>query len=162
MQRLSSTSTGFYKRVFPVLWIGFLGIFFGFSLWARWHPQAMKGPPMDVTFLWMPLLMAGIGVVFYRRFISDLMDEVWLDGDGLVIKNRAEKRRIALADVVNVNATISTNPRRITLMLRTETRFGSEVSFVPATTLGFLRLFKLDPIALDLIKRVDAARQAAR
>jgi len=162
MRRLSSTRTGFYKRVFPLLWIGFLTLFFSFSLWARWHPEAVSGTPPDIMFLLMPAFMAVVGFFIYRRLIADLVDEAWLDGDWLVVKNRGEKRRVALADVINVNATTSTNPRRVTVMLRTETRFGSEVTFMPATTLGFLSVFKPDPIALELIRRVDAARQIAR
>lgn len=162
MRRLSSTSTGFYKRVFPVMWFGFIALFLGFSLWSRLQPQDVDGPPPDVMFVLTPLFMAGVGFFTFRRLIFDLMDEVWLDGDWLVIGNRHDKCRVALADVMNVNATTATNPRRITLMTRTATRFGSSISFMPASPRGFLSAFKPDPIALDLIRRVDAARLAAR
>lgn len=162
MQRLSSTSTWFYKGLFPVLWFGFISLFFVISLWARFHPESVRGQPPDPMFLLMPLLMAAIGYFVFRRLIFDLVDEVWLDGDWLVVTNRGEKRRVALGEVMNVNATTTTNPRRITVMLRTETRFGSSFSFIPAGSRGFLSLFKPDPIATELIKRVDAARQAAR
>ncbi len=162
MRRLSSTSTGFYKRVFPVLWFGFISLFFVLSLWARFHPESVRGRPPEPMFLLMPLLMATIGYFVFRRLIFDLVDEVWLDGDWLVVSNRGEKRRVALGDVMNVNATTTTNPRRITLMLRTESRFGSSLSFIPASPRGLMSLFKPDPIATELIKRVDAIRQAAR
>ncbi len=162
MRRLSSTSTGFYKWVFPALWFGFIALFFGFSLWAWLHPQSLNGPSLDPMFLLMPLLMAGIGFVIFRRLIFDLMDEVWLDGDWLVVKNRNDKGRIALTEVMNVNFTTTTHPRRVTVMTRTATRFGSSISFMPASPRGFLSAFKPDPIALDLIKRVDAARHASR
>lgn len=162
MQRLSSTRTGFYKRVFPVMWFGFIVFFFGFSLWSRLHPQDFNKPPPDPMFLLMPLVMAGLGFFVFRRLIFDLMDEVWLDRDWLVVKNRRDTCRIALTDVMNVNATVSTNPRRVTVMTRSATRFGASISFMPAGPRGFLSAFKPDPIALDLIRRVDAARQAAR
>lgn len=162
MQRLSSAKTVFYKRIFPIVWFGFIAFYLAFSWWAWLHPQAVDGPPIDPMFLLMPLVMAGMGFVVFRWLMFDLMDEVWLDSAGLLFKNRHDTCRVPLADVINVNATIMTNPRRVTVMTRTETRFGSSLSFAPASPRGLLGAFKLDPVALDLIKRVDAARQAAR
>lgn len=162
MQRLSSTRTRFYKRVFPVLWFGFIAVFFGFSLWAWLHPQAMNGPPIDPMFLLMPVLMASLGFFIFRYLIFDLMDEVWLDGERLVVKNRNDTCRVALADVINVNFTAMTNPRRVTVMTRTATRFGTNISFMPASPRSIFSAFRPDPIALDLIRHVDAARQVPR
>jgi len=162
MRRLSSSSTYFYKRVFPVLWFGFLLAFFGFALWGRLHPGMVAGQPPDAMFLLMPLLMAGIGFVVFRKLVFDLVDEVELDGDWLVVRNRGERGRVALADVMNVNATTMSNPRRVTVMLRTESRFGRSFSFVPAGPRGFLGAFKPDPVAMELIERVDALRRVPR
>lgn len=162
MRRLSSSSTFFYKRIFPVLWFGFLLVFLAIALWSTLYPQASARPQPVVPFLLMPLLMAGIGFLVFRKLIFDLVDEVWLDGDWLVVKNRDEQRRVALSDVMNANATTMTNPRRITVMLRTDTRYGRSFSFMPASPRGFLSAFKPDPIATDLIERVDALRRAAR
>jgi len=159
MQRLSSTSTGFYKRVFPGLWFGFIALFFGFALWDRWHGGVSRGTPSDVMLLVTPLLMAAFGVVLFRRLLFDLVDEVWQDGDWLVLVDRGQQRRVALTDVVNVN-TSNTNPRRITVMLRTGS--PSSFSFMPASPRGFLSAFRPDPIAIELIRRVDARRQVAR
>ena len=159
MQRLSARSTGFYKRVFPALWFGFIALFFALALWGRWHAGILHGESPDVMFLVTPLLMAAFGVVLFRRLLFDLVDEVWRDGDWLVLVDRGQKRRVALADVVNVN-TSNTNPRRITVMLRTGS--PSSFSFMPASPRGFLSAFKPDPIAIELISRVDALRQAAR
>lgn len=162
MQRLSSTSTWFYKRMFPAVWFGFIALFFAFSLWARLHPEISRGPPPDLMFMVMPLFMAVVGFIVFRQLIFDLVDEVWLDGDWLLVTNHGEKQRVALADVMNINSSTRTNPRRVTVMLRTKTRLGSSFSFVPASPRGFLSAFKPDPVATDLIRRVDAARQAAR
>ena len=162
MQRLSSSKTWFYKRVFPIVWFGFIAAFFGFAWWAQLHPASVDGPPPDLMFFVMPLLMAVIGYVVFRRLIFDLMDEVWQDGDWLVVTNRGEKRRVPLSDVINVNVTTTTNPRRITVMLRSATPLGSEFNFMPASPRGLFSLFKPDPVARELIKRVDATRQVAR
>ena len=156
MQRLSSPSTFFYKRVFPVLWFGFLVVMALTSLGLGRAPQRADLMP----FLIGPAIMAIFGFVLMRKLVFDLVDEVWLDGDHLVIKHRGEPSRIPLREVINVNATSMTNPRRITLMLRAaSSRFGKEVTFMPNSPRSFLGGFKTDPVAADLIHRIDALRQ---
>lgn len=161
MRRLSSSSTYFYKRVFPILWFGFLLVFLAIALWGTLYPQASARPQPIMPFLLMPLLMGGIGFLVFRKLIFDLVDEVWLDGDWLVVKNHDEQRRVALSDVMNVNATTMTHPRRVTVMLRTDSRYGRSFSFMPASPLGFLSAFNPDPIATELIERVDALRRTS-
>jgi hypothetical protein len=63
---------------------------------------------------------------------------------------------------MNVNATIMVNPRRITLLLRADSRFGRSITFMPTSPRGFGAAFKADPIAAELIGRVDALRQVRR
>src|SRR5574337_1480064 len=113
MRRLSSSSTYFYKRVFPLFWFGSLLLFLGLALWGRLRPGVFADAPPDAMFLLMPLLMGGIGFAVFRKLVFDLVDEVELDGDWLVVRNRGERGRVALADVMNVNATTLSNPRRV-------------------------------------------------
>ncbi|WP_449427351.1 hypothetical protein [Rhodanobacter umsongensis] len=162
MRRLSSPYTFFYKRVFPLLWCGFLLIVFSMQFLAGRHARIPDEPTAMLPFLLMPVFMLGVGFFIYRKLIHDLVDEVWLDGDWLVVKNRGEKIRVALSDVINVNATTMTNPRRVTVMLRTDSRFGRNLTFIPASPRSFLAAFRPDPIAMELIQRVDALRGAAR
>ena len=162
MRRLSSSYTYFYKRIFPLLWCGFLLVFVAIQLWAIQHARTPVQPAQILPFLLMPLLMVGVGFFIYRKLIHDLMDEVWLDGDYLVVKNRGEQRRVALVDVMNINASTMTNPRRLTVMLRIDSRFGRSFSFMPASPRGFMSAFQPDPIATELIERVDALRGGSR
>lgn len=162
MRRLSSSSTYFYKRIFPALWFGFLLVFLAVALWGTQHGGISMQPEQTVPFLLAPVFMAGVGFFVYRQLIHDLVDEVWLDGDWLVVKNHDEQRRVALSDVMNINASTMTNPCRITVMLRTDSRFGRNLTFIPASPRGFMSAFKLDPIAAELIERVDALRGASR
>ena len=162
MRRLSSSSTYFYKRIFPILWFGFLLVFLAIALWGTQHARASVQPQQIVPFLLVPVFMGGVGVFIFRKLIQDLVDEVWLDGDWLVVKNRDGQRRVALSDVMNVNASTMINPRRITVMLRTDSRYGCSFSFMPASPRGFLSAFRPDPIATELIERVDALRGVAR
>lgn len=158
MRRLSSTLTMFYKRVFPVVWLIF-PVFSGLILWnalTRSHSSVVWP-----SFL-PPLIIFVIGGLLFKKLIFDLVDEVWLDSDQLLVKNRGLQARVALADVINVNATIMVNPRRITLLLRADSRFGRNITFMPASPRGFTAAFKPDPIATELIGRIDALRQARR
>ena len=162
MRRLSSSLTFFYKRVFPVLWIGFVLTVFGLQFWAMQHARMNAPAPPFFPLVLMPLFMVGVMLLLYRMLLHDLLDEVWLDGDYLVLKNRGEKIRVALSNVMNVNASTMTNPRRVTVMLRTDSRFGRNLTFMPASPRGFMAGFKPDPIATELIGRVDALRGASR
>ena len=155
MQRLSSPSTFFYKRVFPVFWFGLVAAFLAIGVMVALQRQGDRALPAT-----MPVLVAVVGFAVFRRLIFDLVDEVWLDGEQLVVKNRGESSRIELANVVNVNCTTLTHPPRVTLMLRTPSRIlGNEVTFMPKGTRGLLAAFRPNPIAMDLIRRVDALRR---
>lgn len=162
MRRLSSSLTFFYKRFFPVLWIGFMLTVFGLPIWAMQHARADAPSQPFFPLVLMLLFMTGVMFLLYRKLLHDLLDEVRLDGDYLVAKNHSEKIRVALSDVMNVNAAAMTNPRRVTLMLRTDSRFGRNLTFMPASPRGFMSAFKPDPIATELIRRVDALRGVAR
>lgn len=158
MRRLSSRYTYFYKRIFPLLWFGTLAAIVLVVAHSTLPSRASVLP-----FLIAPVFMAGLGFVLYRKLIADLVDEVWLASDVLLVKNRGDEISVGLRDVVNVNAVTMMNPRRITLMLRSDTRLGQHISFMPAVQLGsFVSSFKPDPIASELIERIDALRTPTR
>jgi hypothetical protein len=50
----------------------------------------------------------------------------------------------------------------ITLMSRSDSRFGRNIGFIPANPRGFLGIFKPDPIAAELIGRTAALRGIPR
>ncbi len=151
MRRISSGWTFFYKRVFPVIWFGFLAVFLAISFFQipQWNRAALP-------FLIMPIIMMGFGYYFMQKFVFDLADEVWEDGDSLVVKNRDRQERIDLADIKNVNYSALTSPPRVTLSLRRPTIFGDQVAFcAPVRVVPFAT----SPLINDLIDRVDDARE---
>lgn len=155
MQRLSSSMTFFYKRVFPVIWFGFIAIFA--VSWFAAGSSVPAGNPDRWVGLLAPVFMCVVGAFVLKRLIFNLSDEVWLEGETLVVKNRGESTRLPLGEVINVNCTTMTNPPRITLKLRKESsRLGPEVNFIPAGRRGPFSAFKANPIAEDLIRRIDA------
>jgi hypothetical protein len=152
MRRLSSKSTFFHKRVFPIFWFGFLAVFLVSALGAMGANNEFS-----IAFLIGPLVMAVFGYFFMKRLVFDLVDEVWDEGDALIVKNKRQEERIPLKDIINVSDTTLMNPPRITLTLRQPCRFGKEVTFSPVAKLfGF---FSRNPVAIDLIERIDRSRK---
>ncbi len=157
MRLLSSRWTFFYKRIFPLIWFGFLaiGVIVALSV-DRAHER------FDPLILLGPVVMMGVGYFIMRAFIFDLADEVVDAGDALVIRKSGNEVRIPLADIINVDCATFVNPPRITLTLRTPCRFGRKIAFSPPSQ-RLLRFnpFAPNPIGEELIDRVDRARRGA-
>jgi len=152
MPRISSRMTFFYKRVFPIVWFGFLSIFVLFALFG---PAASRnGPPLP--FLIVPFVMMAFGFFFMRKLIFDLVDAVFDAGDALIVRNGGTEARIPLSQIMNVNYSPLVNPPRVTLSLRGGSTFGDQVTF--CAPVRFIP-FSTSPVIDDLIRRVDAARR---
>ena len=150
LTRISSRLTYWNKRVFPLLWFGFLA---AFVLITVANGAIVKEPMV----LLGPLVIAIFGYFIMRKLIWDLMDEVYDGGDYLLIRNRGSEGRVALSNVINVNATTLVNPARIVLRLREPSQFGPEIAFTP-TYRFTLNPFAKNAVAEDLILRVDRVR----
>jgi hypothetical protein len=102
-------------------------------------------------------------VVYFimKKTVFDLVDEVWDDGDSLVIKNRDQEQRVALRDIKNVSYSWLGNPNRVTLSLRQPSIFGDQITFgAPLRFMPFSEMpFWKNPMIDDLIDRIDRARQ---
>jgi hypothetical protein len=151
MRRLSSQMTFFYKRVFPVLWFGILALIFAVAILTT-----VAGGQFPLPVLIVPVILGTFGYYLFRRLLFDLVDEVWDDGEAVIIKNGGEEERVALSEIMNVSYTVLVNPPRVTLMLRRESRFGREVTFLPPQR--FSR-FTPNPLITELIERIDAKRR---
>jgi hypothetical protein len=152
MRLVSSKMTFFNKRVFPVIWFGFLAVFIGVALFSTTGRNAASPLP----FLIVPAIMIVVGYVIMKKLIFDMVDEVWDDGDTLVVKNRGQEHRVALSDIKNVSYSPFVNPPRVTLSLRRPTIFGDEITFnAPVRLVPFSK----SPVITDLIDRIDLARR---
>jgi len=149
MRRISSAWTFFYKRVFPIIWFGFLVAVVGIGV--------VKGQGPIVVFV--PIAMIGFGYFLMQKLVFDLVDEVCDDGDALVVKNGGQEQRIALNDIKNVNYSPLISPPRVTLALRRPTVFGEQITFCAPVR---LMPFSPSPVISDLIERVDRARHHPR
>jgi hypothetical protein len=152
MRRISSRTTFWYKWIFPIVWFGFLALFFAGGVLTN----VLNNRTQLVPFIVLPAVMAVVGYVIMKKLVLDLVDEVWDDGVALVVRDRGREDRIALSNIMNVSYSPLINPPRVTLMLRQPSNFGAEISFsAPVRFVPFAK----SPVIEDLIHRIDAARR---
>lgn len=152
MQRISSKMTFFYKRIFPVIWFGFLAVFFVIALVQGRAANSLSNLP----FLIVPVAMAVIGYQMMKRMTFNLVNQVFDLGDALLMRSGGQEERIVLADIKNVNYSVYMSPPQVTLSLRRPSVFGDAIVFCAP-----VRLVPLSPspIIEKLIDRIDVARQ---
>jgi len=143
--------TFYYKRVFPIVWFGFLLIFIVVPLFAGARSGAF--PPLP--FFIVPVLMIVFGYVLMKKLVFDLVDEVLDGGDALLVRNGSQHEQVLLSDITNVSYSQFVNPPRVTLSLRNPGTFGSKISF--CAPVRFMP-FSTSPTIDKLIERIDATR----
>jgi hypothetical protein len=148
----SPKMTFFYKRVFPVIWFGFLAVFVLVALLKDRDPDLISRLP----FIIVPVLMGIFSYQFMKKFVFNLVDEVFDVGDALLVRSGEREERIALADVKNVNYFPYMSPPQVTLSLRRPTAFGDRIVF--CATFSIVPMSS-SPIIDDLVDRIDAARE---
>lgn len=149
MRRLSSKATWFWKKCFPAVWLGGIGLFT-----VVWIPVALlqlQGIP--TASLLIPVAMLGMGYFAFRTFCFPLADEVWLADRELIVRNAGREDHVAISEIRVVEATVRTNPERITLRLLSPCAFGSVIEFMPTTR---LRFYSRHPIYYELNEMMAA------
>ena len=170
MRRLSSKKTFFFKHSVPITWLILLALFVYVGLidcvpgkvnWEKAVPILLM--PHNIFFLLMFLFLMVSTTILFRKILDGLADEVWDDGDALIIRHKGVEERIPLHEIMNV----SSNPRRdIILWLRTPCAFGQKITFAPLvdrSCAAFRRLFQnseqMSNMVEELIHRIDGARR---
>jgi len=158
MTRISTGPNLFLKKVFPILWFGFLIFFVAQS----WFAGAYDAQPATLL---VPLAIGLVGLVFMKMIVWRLADEVYDCGDALLIKRGDEEERVALSDIVKVEYSIVSNPPRVTLYLGGTSRFGHRIGFTPDAPFSinpFTRFRFKHLMVEELRGRIERARTRAR
>jgi hypothetical protein len=150
MTKISSKSTFIYKRLFPILWFGFIAVFLAVALFSG-------AGQSDLLFLFVALGMGVFGFFLFRRLVWDLADEVLDAGDHLLVKRRGTEERIPISNIMNVSVSSYVNPIRVSLRLVKPGKLGSDVAFTPQAPFT-LNPFAKNRVAEDLIVRVHRER----
>jgi|SRR6185312_602509 len=154
--RISSDWTVFYKHIFTPFWFCLMASMFVTLVIASRSPP---GVPMPVFLA--PVLMMVLGYFLFKKLLSDLMDEVWDNGNELIVINDGHAEHVPFSNIMNVNYSGFTNPKRVTLKLRHAGRWGELITFMPAISLFWMVNMTTSPLVEDLIRRADAARPKA-
>jgi len=143
--------TFFYKRVFPVLFLGgVLLIFLGGLIVGA---AAGKAPPP--LFYIMAVVIGAFVFFMLKVLVLDFVDEVLDDSDALIIRNAGAQHRVSLADIKNISYSVIISPPRVVLSLRTPGPLGAKVAFCPPVR--FIP-FSTSPVIDELIERIDVQR----
>lgn len=154
MQTISSRMTFVSKRLFPAIWMG--GVSLGLIAVAASSVTHKRTGALP--FLFLPLVMLIFGYFLFRKLVWDLADEVQDGGTYLLVRKGSVEQRVQLSNVLNVSMSQFTNPRRLTLRLRAPCEFGDEIAFIPKCSVWQFNPFARNPVAEDLMRRSDAAR----
>ena len=150
MKKLTSKTTFLYKKLFPLIWFGFLIIFICVGLFAN-----ISGNGPGIMFVVIPIFMIVLGYFLMKKLVWDLIDEVYDEGTALLFRNKGKEFRVSLKDIKNVSYTTMINPPRVTLSIRYTTDLGDELSFSPPSS---WIPFKKNKDLEVLIDRIDKAR----
>jgi len=149
MQRISSRNTFFLKRIAPI--IAFVGLLLFLAL-----PFIGGRPPLAWAFVSAGIL-AFVGVVGWfilKKMIFNLADEVFDDGDTLLVRNQGREERIQLSEIAAVRCNKFFPPDKVTLILKESGGFGKEIAFLQP---AFVPLVNA-PVIQSLINRIEAKR----
>jgi len=152
MQRLSSTMAYCDKRITAIATCA-AGLVFVVGAAAGDH----RGASIPFVIL-PPVLLAIVFFLLIKFVILNRVDEVWDAGDALIVRNNGLEDRIPLAEISKIRYSPYKDPR-VTLWLHTPSLFGKKITF--AARISFIP-FATSPLIDELIKRVDAAREARR
>lgn len=169
MLQLSTPSTSFFyvrPKSLSMLVMVFLAFFD--VIWVVSSRANPRVPPWEV--IGIPLLASGMGYVgikMLKNSTYDDVDEVWLDGDALIVKNRGTVSRVALGDVTDaVDATVHSTAGqplpRIRLTFRGgSSSLGDHISFLAGGAHGPFGPLDLKSILAMLNRRIDEVRQSS-
>jgi len=146
MRRISSRFTWWHKKAFPVFGFGFLGVFTLIWVFAVIQQRA---PALTLLFL---LAIAAFSFFQMRWLVSPLIDEVFIDNDEIIVKNRGQEDRFPIANILSVKDSTFVHPERIVLTLKEPCLFGGGIVFLPSWRLW---RFWAHPIVEVLNRDID-------
>jgi hypothetical protein len=145
LRQISSSLTAFHKFFLPgifILSLVNLGI------------MALRGDsfavPPDMPFWLLPLI--AIAFLLSSVWMSWPLKIVKIDDNNLYVSNYQKELTIPIAEISKVTEFIFSEPRRITIHLKTSTDFGQKIVFLG--TYRFFAFFTPHPIVAELRKLI--------
>lgn len=152
MRRISSRATWWSKRVFPVVWFGFLVLFLHIVVATVGFNNLFPG--YFVIFFWMCIMAVG-GLMMMRWLLFPFMDEVYLLDDRMIVRNRSAEDSFLVTNIIKVEPGWMNQQGVITLTLREPCFFGREIAFCAPIRWGPFAQFTPHPLAEELRRRAN-------
>jgi hypothetical protein len=124
---LSSGLSGFYK-FFPALWIPLFGLGTAGVFLNIFHDADGANPPAFVKWIFLCVWLAG-SVFSYHLCAS--LKEVSVDEGFLYVSNYLDEVSVPLSEIGNVSENRWLNIHPVTIHLKSPTKFGSRIKFMP-------------------------------
>ncbi len=142
-QRISSSSTGFWKWVFAPGWM----LFVGGAILAGWM-GLLDGLSWDRGLVLLTAIWLGLGSFFL--WWAGRLEHIWLEGDLLVVHRGGREIHVPLKSVRAITETRWSRVKAVTVELEPGHVPGDELFFVPPLRpLPFLS----HPLVKDLYRR---------
>jgi hypothetical protein len=134
MRRISSEFTFFAKQLFPI----------GFGVLAVVLGQIFFFGTNSDSYTWWMILAAplnfGFGYFITKLRVWDLADEVFDEGETLLVIKGKREERILLSDIADIRRHVNyTLPDMITLFLKAPSKFGQKITFFQQTQIPLVK-----------------------
>jgi len=124
MRQISRRGIDKLKRHSMPSILGTAGILAGYAALL-----SIRGETHTWVFYFAALFLSAFGFLFTKKYVADLVDEVWDTGTVLLVKNAGRETRIPIKDVENISSGIWRPFSRVTVTLRTRYAFGRTFAF---------------------------------
>lgn len=131
---LSSKLTFTTKFIVPTIWTVAFGMLTAHAWLGRLHDKTGRTAPEFMQWLFLFVLVIG-GAAIWRSCMR--LKKVRLSSNDLLISNYRREITVPLANVNKVTLSKFTKGQPITIHFKRPTDFGSRVTFMPATTIGW-------------------------
>lgn len=150
MTRISSPLTIITKRVIPLMILTLIAITL-FELGKEFTNKNTVSPDAILQVVAFCLF----GVLFLYTSVFPFVDEVWENGDELIVKNKGTEEHIKFSEIININCSDGICGARVTVRLRRSSTSEQEVSFYSKRK---LLEFRGNSVVNNLIDKIDASR----
>jgi hypothetical protein len=147
VQAISFKNTALFKRG---IWLSAVALVLFVTAPAALDASLWRNPlPSAIA---VGILCAALSFFFWKTQIHRLVDEVLDCGDHLQVRRGRDEETIPLSRVSAVEVASSGGFHRITIRLRTPSKFGLRIEFLPQASL-WSNISAITQIALDLTQR---------
>ena len=140
------------KKMYIARWLPI--VITGLILGWQWRSELVKSAPDISSMIFFSIVVFGILAWVLGRGIWRHADQVFDEGDSLVIRKGHREDRVLLSDISGMLVSNDFGATTIVLQFSNPTKFGERVSFL-ADSMGVR--WKVSPVAAELATKIQKA-----